>query len=84
VPATRSIGATKWAYVMDVDFSFEARLRGFRLFQVPVSLQHEESRSTRAMWEQQSELKDYISHNLDRFYEKWAPAGSSTRSYKRW
>ena len=35
--------AYRWAYVMDVDYSFEARLRGFRLMQVPVSLRHEKA-----------------------------------------
>lgn len=63
----------KWAYVMDVDYSFEARLRGFQLAQVPVSLQHEENRTTKSLWEQKPELKAFIQSNIDTFYEKWAP-----------
>ena len=61
----------EWAYVMDVDYSFEARLRGFRLFQVPVSLQHEESRTTRRVCEEAPELLDYPQRNRVRFYSKW-------------
>jgi len=63
----------KWAYVMDVDYSFEARLRGFRLVQVPVSLQHEESRTTGSLFERTPELKNHITENFNRFYEKWKP-----------
>jgi GT2 family glycosyltransferase len=63
----------RWAYVMDVDYSFEARLRGFRLFQVPVSLQHEENRTTRPIREADAQLQDYIARNFDLFYEKWRP-----------
>ena len=44
----------EWAYVMDVDYCFEARLRGFQLMQVPVPLQHEESRTTRSLWRKAS------------------------------
>jgi hypothetical protein len=62
----------QWAYMMDVDYSFEARLRGFRLVQVPVSLQHEANRTTRRLWEQSPELKDHINNNMARFYTKWA------------
>ena len=63
----------QWAYVMDVDYSFEARLRGYRLFQVPVSLQHEENRTTRPLWEADPQLLDHVSRNYDLFYEKWGP-----------
>jgi Glycosyltransferase family 17 len=63
----------KWAYFMDVDYSFEARLRGFKLLQVPVSLQHEENRTTSSLWKEEPELFDHIKYNMDRFYEKWAP-----------
>lgn len=63
----------QWAYVMDVDYSFEARLRGYGLFHVPVSLQHEENRTTRPLWEADSQLLEYMSRNFDLFYEKWRP-----------
>jgi hypothetical protein len=63
----------RWAYVMDVDYCFEARLRGFELFQVPVSLQHEENRTTRALWEQDPELLRYKDGNYKIFREKWQP-----------
>ncbi len=63
----------QWAYVMDVDYSFAARLRGFRLLQVPVSLQHEESRTTRRLWEQTPALMEHPERNMARFLAKWAP-----------
>jgi GT2 family glycosyltransferase len=37
----------EWAYVMDVDFCLEARLRGFRLYQVLEILLHEENGTTK-------------------------------------
>jgi GT2 family glycosyltransferase len=58
---------------MDVDYSFEARLRGYRLMQVPVSLQHEESRTTRKMWAERPELAQHFERNRELFYEKWRP-----------
>lgn len=67
----------QWAYVMDVDYSFEARFRGFRLLQVPVRLQHEESRSTRKMWAENPALCQHIATNLGLFYEKWRPFASA-------
>jgi len=61
----------KWAYVMDVDYCLEARARGFQFFQVPVSLQHEESRTTRRVWEQEPELLKYMGANFEIFKKKW-------------
>jgi hypothetical protein len=63
----------KWAYVMDVDYCFEARLRGFQLMQVPVPLKHEENRTTRSLWEKEPALRNHIEQNLERFYDKWKP-----------
>jgi len=70
----------QWAYVMDVDYSFEARLRGFRLFQVPVALQHEENRTTRTLWEKTPELLNLVNRNFELFYEKWARFSTALRS----
>jgi GT2 family glycosyltransferase len=39
-------GRYEWAYVMDVDYCFKGRSGGYQLFQVPVYLQHEGSRTT--------------------------------------
>jgi hypothetical protein len=64
----------EWAYVMDVDYSFEARSRGFVLAQVPVSLEHEESRTTRALTAKEPELLQYIESNGAKFYSKWGPS----------
>jgi GT2 family glycosyltransferase len=66
----------KWAYVMDVDYCFEARLRGFRLLQVPISLQHEAQRTTRAAREKNPQLYEHLLRNFDLFYDKWRPFGT--------
>jgi hypothetical protein len=63
----------QWAYVMDVDYCFEARLRGFCLFQVPVALQHQAGRTTRALWEADPRLNANISRNFQFFHDKWRP-----------
>jgi hypothetical protein len=65
----------QWAYVMDIDYSFEARLRGFCLVHVPVCLQHEESRTTWPLMEKNPELRNHMSQNLDRFNAKWRQFG---------
>ena len=71
----------RWAYVMDVDYCFEARLRGFRLFQVPIALQHEENRTTRALWEANPQLtRDTFHATLELFYEKWRPFSAALPS----
>ncbi|MDQ2803619.1 MAG: hypothetical protein M3Y41_13425 [Pseudomonadota bacterium] len=67
----------EWAYVMDVDYSLEARLRGFRLYQVPVSLLHEESRTTRPMLQAGGDLRDAVSRNWDVFHAKWRPLAAA-------
>ena len=64
----------KWAYVMDVDYCLEATARGFQLFQVPVSLQHEGSRTTRRLWEQEPGLLKYMDDNHEIFKKKWHPS----------
>jgi len=66
----------RWAYVMDVDYCFEARKRGFRLFQVPVFLQHEGSRTTAAITHENPGLLSLAKQNFDLFYEKWAQVRS--------
>ncbi len=64
-------GRYQWAYYMDCDYCFEARLRGFRLLQVPVRLLHEESRSTRAATADNPDLTLHIQQNSDLFTAKW-------------
>jgi hypothetical protein len=70
----------QWAYVMDVDYCFEARLRGFQLMQVPVSLEHEENRTTRSLWDKEPKLFDHMMQNFQRFYAKWGPFYSALRA----
>ena len=62
-----------WAYVMDTDYCFEARLRGFRLYQVPVALVHEEGRTTRPMVAANAELGRHIEANYRLLADKWRP-----------
>jgi GT2 family glycosyltransferase len=70
----------EWAYVMDVDYSFEARLRGFLLYQVPVSLCHEESRSTRPILDADPNARARVESNFQAFYNKWRPFASMLTS----
>jgi GT2 family glycosyltransferase len=58
---------------MDVDYCFEARLRGFRLYQVPVRLTHHENRTTRSMLDNDPAAKAAVAFNLQTFYDKWSP-----------
>ena len=59
----------QWAYVMDVDYSLEARLRGFDLFHVPVNLTHFESRTAKTMLT--PERRKQVAQNHKAFYGKW-------------
>lgn len=61
----------KWAYVKDVDYSLEMRKRGWNLYQIPTTLIHEESRSTRSFLDQ-PEYRQKVTENYEYFYEKWA------------
>ncbi len=63
--------AYQWAYVMDVDYSLEMRLRGLNVYQVPVNLVHEENGSTAAMLAL-PEYKAKVDGNIDWFERKWA------------
>ena len=60
----------QWAYVMDVDYCMEARMRGFEVFQVPVNLTHFEARTTRVF--RTPERHSQVEQNYQAFYEKWA------------
>jgi hypothetical protein len=63
--------AYEWAYVRDVDYSLEARLRGFRLYQVPVNLLHHESRTTRPILSESPDLSEKVERNFTVFRDKW-------------
>ncbi len=60
----------EWAYCMDVDYSLEIRRRGLKIYQIPVSLLHEESGTTKDFLCQE-EYRAKVDLNLQRFYEKW-------------
>jgi GT2 family glycosyltransferase len=59
-----------WAYVMDVDYSLEARRRGFKIYQVPANLIHDENGTTRDFLAQPAFLEK-VMHNQRIFAEKW-------------
>jgi hypothetical protein len=61
----------QWAYVMDVDYSFEIRRRGYNLYQIPVNLLHDESGTTKEMLAK-PEYQSYVENNLKIFYQKWS------------
>ena len=59
-----------WAYVMDVDYCTEARIRGQEIYQVPVNLLHEESKTSRKFLE----IPEYamqVKTNHAKFLQKW-------------
>lgn len=68
----------QWAYVMDVDYSVEMRLRGWNLYQVPVNLHHDASTTTRPMLEQ-PEYQAKVQANAELFYRKWKDLLASGR-----
>ena len=61
----------QWAYVRDVDYCLEARLRGFELFQLPINLSHFESRTTRPLMANGPGLAAIVRENRRLFAEKW-------------
>ena len=61
----------KWAFVMDVDYSLNARLAGFNLYQVPVNLIHEESKTTSRFMKQDNVYADFYTENHTKFDKKW-------------
>ena len=61
----------KWAYVKDVDYCFEARGKGFELFQVPVNLLHYERRTTLPIMLRDPVRAAQVEENFRLFYEKW-------------
>jgi hypothetical protein len=62
----------QWAYVMDVDYCFEARRKGFQLMQVPVNLLHYERRTTLPIMLREPARAAQVEENFRLFYEKWA------------
>lgn len=61
----------QWAYYMDVDYCLDAGLHGFKLYQVPVNLVHEESRTTRGLLREDSGFEQHIHANKAKLFEKW-------------
>jgi hypothetical protein len=61
----------QWAYVRDTDYCLEARVRGFELYQVPVTLRHFESRTMKALKLFSPENKRKTEENYRLFYAKW-------------
>jgi GT2 family glycosyltransferase len=56
---------------MDVDYSLNARLAGFNLYQVPVSLIHEESKTTSSFMKQNQIYARFYKENHTKFDKKW-------------
>ena len=61
----------QWAYVMDVDYCLEAHIRGQGIYQVPVNLLHEESKTSKKFLVH-PEYSNKTAGNLSKFVEKWA------------
>jgi GT2 family glycosyltransferase len=61
----------QWAYVMDVDFCLEAHVRGQGIYQVPINLLHEESKTSKKFLVH-PEYRAKQEGNVTEFYKKWA------------
>jgi hypothetical protein len=59
-----------WAYVMDVDYCMETRVRGQEIYQVPVNLLHEESKTSRKFIAK-PEYAGKLPDNHAKFLQKW-------------
>lgn len=68
----------RWAYVMDADYALEARIRGSRCWQVPVTLLHEENGSTRSLL-QDPDYTEKVQFNYAYFASKWQALFAATR-----
>lgn len=60
----------EWAYWMDVDYCLETWLRGQDMYQVPVNLLHEESKTSKSFMSRPEYARKF-SANMEKFYEKW-------------
>jgi len=61
----------RWAYVMDTDFALEATVRGAQLYQVPITLLHEENGSTRTFL-RDPRYSEAVTFNYAQFRAKWS------------
>jgi hypothetical protein len=68
----------QWAYVRDVDYCLEMRARGWNLYQVPITLVHEENGSTRGLLEQEA-YQDKVRANFEHFQRKWGASFATGR-----
>lgn len=60
----------RWAYVMDTDYALEATVRGSEIYQVPVTLLHEENGSTRSLLND-VRYSEAVTFNHAHFRKKW-------------
>jgi GT2 family glycosyltransferase len=56
---------------MDVDFCLEAHVRGQGIYQVPINLLHEESKTSKKFFVH-PEYRAKQEGNVTEFYKKWA------------
>ena len=61
----------EWSYNRDTDYCLEARKKGFKIYQVPLTLLHFESKDNRRLKQMNNELAQKESRNLQKFIEKW-------------
>jgi len=61
----------EWSYNRDVDYCLEARKKGFKIYQVPISILHYESKDNRRLKQLNPELNQKETRNLQKFIEKW-------------
>lgn len=60
-----------WSYNRDVDYCLEARKRGWKMYQVPVTIKHFESKDNKRLRIQNPRLNQIETENLKILLEKW-------------
>ncbi len=61
----------EWSYNRDVDYCLEARKAGWKIYQIPVTITHFESKDNKRLRADNPELNEKESRNLTRLQKKW-------------
>jgi len=61
----------EWTYNRDVDYCLTARDKGWKIYQIPVMLTHFESKDNKRLRQQNPQLNDIETRNLNRLRNKW-------------
>jgi len=62
----------KWSYNRDVDYCLSTRKLGWKIYQIPVTIYHFESKDNKIMRQQNPEYNNFEQENFKYLYNKWA------------